>query len=121
MFKPTSKDILMNFEYVNSQMKKSWPSLPNHVSRNNAIRHAQFRVERRKLNSIYSLQVMDSPAYSCGNDCEDSYHYLLQCPLFYQARNMIITEIRKLTMTDFDVICCCMGHKYAAELSISIH
>ena len=43
---------------------------------------------------------MDSPACPCGNDCEDSIHYLLRCPLFYQARNMLLNEIREITMTD---------------------
>ena len=43
---------------------------------------------------------MDSPVRPCGNDCEDSNHYLLRCPLFYQARNKLLNEIRELTMTD---------------------
>ena len=57
---------------------------------------------------LFSLPVVDS--YPCGHDFDDSNHYLLHGPLFYQARNMMINEIRKLTMTDFHVICCCMVH-----------
>ena len=53
-----------------------------------------------KLNfHLFSLHVVDSPACPRGHDCEDSNHYLLQCPLFYQARNRVINEIRELTMT----------------------
>ena len=59
---------------------------------------------------------MDSPACPCGNDCGDSNHYLLQCPLVYQARNMMINEIRKLTMTD---ISCDLLLYGSAELGIS--
>ena len=54
-----------------------------------------------KLNfHLFSLYVVDSPACPCGHDREDSNHYLLRCPLFYQARNMLLNEIRELTMTD---------------------
>ena len=49
---------------------------------------------------LFSLHVVDSPACPCGNDCEDSNHYLLRCPLFYQTRNKLLSEIRALTMTD---------------------
>ena len=71
-----------------------------------------------KLNfHLFSLHVVDSAACPCGNDCENSNHYLLQCPVFYQARNMMMNEIRKLTMTD---ISCNLLLYGSAELGISV-
>ena len=72
-----------------------------------------------KLNfHLFSLYVVDSPAYPCGNDCEDSNHYLLRCPLFYQARNKLLNEIRELTMTDISCELLLYGSTYlGSELS----
>ena len=97
-----SLDIIdRSFEYINSLMKRPSPSLFYHDSRSSGIKHAQLRMKCRKLNFyLFSLHVVDSPACPCGHDCEDSNHYLLRCPLFYQARNMLLNEIRELTMTD---------------------
>ena len=82
-------------------MTRPSPSLFYHCSRSSGIKHAQLRMKCSKLNShLFSLHVVDSPACPCGNDCEDSNHYLLRCPLFYQARNKLLNEIRGLTMTD---------------------
>ena len=89
------------FEYANSLMKRASPSLFYHGSRSSGIKHAQLRMKCSKLNfHLFSLHVVDSPACPCGNDCEDSNHYLLRCPLFYQAGNKLLNEIKELTMTD---------------------
>ena len=48
---------------------------------------------------------------------EDSNHYLLRCPLFYQARNMLLNEIRELTMTDISCELLLYG---SADLGIEI-
>ena len=90
-----------SFEYANSLMKRPSPSLFYHGLRSSGIKHAQLRMKCSKLSfHLFSLHVVDSPACPCGNDCEDSNHYLLRCPLFYQARNKLLNEIRELTMTD---------------------
>ena len=86
-----------SFEYVNSLMIRPTPSLFYHGSRNSA----QLRIKCSKLNfHLLSLHVVDSPACPRGHDCEESNHYLFRCQLFYQARNMLLNEIRKLTMTN---------------------
>ena len=71
-----------------------------------------------KLNvHLFSLHVVESPACPCGHGCEDSNHYLLRCPLFYQARNMLLNEIRELTMTDIPCELLLYG---SADLGIEI-
>ena len=81
-----------SFEYVNSLKKRPCSSLFYHSLRSSSMKHAQHRMKCSNFH-LFSLHVVDSPACLCGHDCEDSNHYLLQCPLFYQARNM------KLKMT----------------------
>ena len=99
-------------------MKRPCPSLFYHGSRSSGIRHAQFRMKCSKLNfHLFSLFVVDSPACRRGHYCEDLHHYLLQCPFFYQARNMMINEIRELTMTDISCELLLYG---SAELGTAI-
>ena len=81
--------------------------------------NAQLIMKCSGLNfHLFSLHVVDSPACPCGHDCEDSNHYLLQCPLFYKARNMLLNEIRELTMTD---ISCELFLYVSADLGIAIN
>ena len=64
------------------------------------IKHAQLRMKCSKLNfHRYSLHVLDSPACPCGHNREDSNHYLLLCPLYFQARITMLNKIRHLTRT----------------------
>ena len=44
-------------------------------------------------------------------------YYLLRCPLFYQARNKLLNEIRELTMTN---ISCDLLLYGSADLGIEI-
>ena len=82
-------------------MKRPCPSLFYHGSRSSGIKHAQLRIKCGTLKFYpFSLHVVDSPACPCGHDCENSNHYLLQCLLFYKARNMMLNEIREVTMID---------------------
>ena len=67
---------------------------------------------------VFSLHVVDSPACPCGNYCDDSNHYLLQCPLFYQGRNIMMNEIGTLTTTD--ISCDLLYGSVELELSKSV-
>ena len=79
--------------YVDCLMKKPKPLLLYHGSRKSSVKHTQLRMKCSKLNfDLFSLHVIDSPACPCWHIREDSNHYLLQCPLYFQARNKIILE-----------------------------
>ena len=85
--------------YADSLLKKHRPPLLYHGSRIN-YKHAQLRMKCSKLNyHFYSLHVLDSPACPCGQDSEDSNHYLLLCPLYFQSRITMLNKIRHLTRT----------------------
>ena len=82
-------------------MTKTKPLLLYHGSRKSSVKHAQLRMKCSKLNfDLFSLHVVDSPAKSppCpyGHIREDSNHYLLQCPLYFHARNKMLSDIRQL-------------------------
>ena len=86
--------------YADSLLTKPRPLLLYYGSRTNNYKHAQLRMKFSKLNfHLYSLHVLDSPACPCGHDHEDSNHYLLHCPLYFQARITMLTKIRELTRT----------------------
>ena len=83
--------------YLDCLMKKPKPLLLYHSSRKSSVKHAQLRMRCSKLNfDLFSLHVIHSPACPCGHIREDSNHYLLQCPLYVQARNKMLNDIRQL-------------------------
>ena len=56
--------------------------------------HAQLRMKCSKLKAhLYSLHVTDSPACDCGYDREDANHFLLNCPLFANERDIMLNVI----------------------------
>ena len=62
-----------------------------------SVKHAQLRMKCSKLNfDLFSPHVVDSPACPCGHNREDLNDYLLQCPLYFQARNKMLHAIRQL-------------------------
>ena len=94
------KDSDRTLTYADSLLKKTRPPLLYYGSRTNNYKHAQLRMKCSKLNfHLYSLHVLDSPACPCGHNREDSNHYLLLCPLYFQARIIMLNKIRHLTRT----------------------
>ena len=62
--------------------------LYTHGVRKFSIVHAQLRMECSRLNAhLNDLHVLDDPQCVCGFRCEDSRHFLLNCPLYNQHRN----------------------------------
>ena len=66
------------------------------------MRNKQLRMQCSKLNHhlCSSLHVIDSPRCSCGGDCEDSKHFLLECPLYFESRREMLTQIRNICNLD---------------------
>ena len=94
------KDSDRTLTYADSLLKKTRPPLLYYGSRTNNYKHAQLRMKCSKLNfHLYSLHVLDSPACPCGHNREDSNHYLLLCPLYFQARITMLNKIIHLTRT----------------------
>ena len=56
--------------------------------------HAQLRLRCSKLNAhLFSLHVAESPACLCGCINEDSEHFLLYCPLYFDVRQRMIHSL----------------------------
>ena len=94
------KDSDRTLTYADSLLKKLDHLCCTMVPELTTIKHAQLRMKCSKLNfHLYSLHVLDSPACPCGHNREDSNHYLLLCPLYFQARITMLNKIRHLTRT----------------------
>ena len=62
------------------------------------MKRAQLRMQCSKLNAhLFELHVIDSPECICGFELEDSYHYLLLCPLYNAARHKMFNTIGNKT------------------------
>ena len=48
---------------------------------------AKLRIQCSNLNgNLYSMKIIDFPAYSCGFVNENEFHFLLVCPLYNRPR-----------------------------------
>ena len=71
-------------------------------SRINNIKHSQLRMKCSKLHAdLFSLHVVDSPECICGNDVEDSEHFLFECPLYYVQKQELIWKLNNMNIVNF--------------------
>ena len=54
--------------------------------------------------SLFSRNLVSSPACSCGHPCENISHFLLHCPNYTQQRNNLFGNLKTLIgfITDLD-------------------
>ena len=68
------------------------------------IKHSQLRMQCSKLHyHLFLLHVRASYDCICGYNREDVSHYLLQCPLYFQDRNIMTREINGLGVLGVDI------------------
>ena len=97
-----------NLSYCKSIMKTMKSHLLYYGNRVSNIKHAQLRMQCSKLNyHLFLLHVRASFECPCGHNCEDTNHFLLHCPLYFQARTEMIDKIRSLGL---DVTCDLLLH-----------
>ena len=88
-------------EYCKNIMSHVKTPLYYYGKRMSNIKHAQLRMQCSKLNHhLFLLHVLDSPSCSCGNKCEDVDHFFLCCPLYIDARRIMLTQIRRICTLD---------------------
>jgi hypothetical protein len=86
-----------NLAYCNSLMQNNKPQLLYYGNRASNIKHSQLRMQCSKLNyHLFLLHVRASYECTCGYNREDVNHYLLQCPFYFQSRNILFQKINTL-------------------------
>ena len=86
-----------NLAYCGSLMQNIKSDLLHYGNRISNIKHSQLRMQCSKLNyHLFLLHVRDSYDCTCGSKREDVNHYLLQCPFYFQPRNVMFHEINTL-------------------------
>ena len=89
-----------NLAFCSSLMKNTKSQLFYYGKRVNNLKHCQLRMQCSKLNfHLFLLHVRSSFECVCGNNREDVNHYLLQCPLYNQARAIMFNEINEIGVT----------------------
>ena len=53
---------------------------------------------------LYSLHVVNSPAWICSHTAEDTAHYFLDCPLYYTQRMILRNVVTRYTQFDLKVL-----------------
>ena len=66
-----------------------------------SIMHARLRMSCSPLNShLYNLaHIVQNPACACGFTKETSKHFIFECPLYYNERNILLQSLRDLNFT----------------------
>lgn len=80
------------------QKISSTTKIPSWFTRGDRITntwHARMRMKCSLLNDdLYShIHVIDSPECSCGFRRETSKHFLLECPLYTGARDVMLSDL----------------------------
>ena len=99
-----SSFIPSSISYWNQRKNNNYQEVENSCNnlfyfgrRETQIKHAQLRMKCSKLNAhLFNLHVTESPDCHCGFNCEDTSHYLLQCPLYINERNELLECLRNL-------------------------
>ena len=67
--------------------------------------HAQLRMQCSNLSyHLFKLHVVDSPSCRCSYKCEDVNHYLLQCPLYANERQKLLSVVEQICVANVDVL-----------------
>ena len=81
------------------------------------IRH---RSSSLKAN-LYGVNVIPSPACSCGAPIENADHYFFECPLYTNQRNNLFINLNRLQINYADVTVLTAGsHNYDENINRSI-
>ena len=68
-----------------------------HLDRHSEIVIAQLRIGFSDLNDHLFLKgCLEDPQCLCGYRCENTSHFLLECPLYSNIRNNMIQKINQL-------------------------
>ena len=81
-------------------------------SRELNVKHAQLRMQCSKLNShLFQLHVSDTSQCPCGQDIEDSAHYLLKCTLYDHERVHMFQSMPNIVdINNIDIETLLYGH-----------
>ena len=81
------------------------------------IRH---RSSSLKAN-LYGVNIIPSPACSCGAPIENADHYFFECPLYTNQRNKLFINLNRLQSNDADVaVLTAEFHNYDKGINRSI-
>ena len=90
--------------------KRNFPLWYLYGSRKLIILHTKIRNNNSSLNyDLCRFGLREDPGCRCGFQCENSFHYFLECPLFTQIRNNLFVILRIYGEISLDII------KYGSE------
>ena len=84
---------VLSFKHALNANTKSVPKFYFSGKREPAIQHARLRMHCSSLNEhLFSKNIVESPLCTCGA-IEDTYHFLIACPLYDRQRDLLIASL----------------------------
>lgn len=67
--------------------------------------HAKFRMQCSSLAAhLYNMHIIDDSSCSCGYQCEDCFHYFMQCPLYTRSRVVLMNSINTISSFHLNIL-----------------
>lgn len=71
------------------------------------ILHTRLRNRASSLNyDLFRCNLVNDPSCSCGNACEPSFHFFIECPRYTLLRNNLFSAIENVCQVSLAVILC---------------
>ena len=90
-----------------SNIKTIPDKIPDHTNVGERIYNIMLTRIRHRSSSLkadlYGVNIIPSPACSCGAPIEKADHYLFECPLYTNQRNNLFINLNRLQINDADV------------------
>ena len=76
-----------------------------HGNRKVNILYTRLRHKCSTLSyDLYRSNLIHDPTCSCGNPCENSFHYIFECPLYTIARRKLLNQLNVLNQMTLDIL-----------------
>ena len=99
-----NSNTIASFKRGLSVNRHSPPAYYNAGKRLGQIYHSRLRTKCSSLNEhLFSRNIVDSSLCTCGS-VEDTKHYILECPLYSNLRQEMLTVISEFCLPSLNVI-----------------
>ena len=100
---------LSSFKFNITVNNKTAPQYFDYGPRHTNIILTKLRYMCSQLNyDLFRVGIVENPSCSCGNKCENNYHYLFECHLYAAHRTVMMSSIRSIT--DMHINCDLLLH-----------
>ena len=98
---------LTQFRNAVTPKQQKPPVFYNVGTRRLNILHTKLRYSCSALNhDLHRVNLVESPAYSCGHHSENVFHYFFECPIYTTFRENMLSHLRPYNPVNLEMLLC---------------